>query len=113
MHRLQLLEVCEARCVCPAEEVGNRPGVGLPGVPVADVDGEELDEPAAGVLSGGCHWRRDWGLVAGKDEGVVHRLSVANSPRKCNNIKDVMLCNPIPEKTLCHFEHYLARAFDG
>src|SRR3712207_8809662 len=44
-----------------------------------------------------------------RSEVVCHRFSVAKTSLKCNNIKDVMLYNPVPKKvSICHFEHYLA-----
>src|SRR5688572_28257263 len=91
MHRLQELQVCDACLPQPGEKVGHRPNVGLSGVAVGDVGGEELDEPAVSHLPRRHHGSRDYWLGSGNDEIVWHGSSIPKSCQKCNNIKDVML----------------------
>jgi hypothetical protein len=49
MHRFEALEVAQADCLRPLEEISDGQGVGLSRVAVADVGGEKLDEAAGRV----------------------------------------------------------------
>ena len=50
MHRLHILQPAKTALLAPDEEGARRPGVGRPGVAVADIDGEELEEAPSGPL---------------------------------------------------------------
>jgi hypothetical protein len=90
VDRLEAAELAEAADLAPAEKLGNSPGVGVPGIAVADVGGEELEKAAAGVIAGGGDLRRDQGVGVREGERIVHAMSVANSFPEKKDIKDVM-----------------------
>jgi hypothetical protein len=72
MYRLDLLELVKASAFDPAEKIRDRSSVGLPGVAVADVGGEELEKAAASVRAGGGD--------LGRDQGVGFRAARADCP---------------------------------
>ena len=72
VHRLEAPELAQAPHLAPAEKLGNRLGVGGPGVAVADVGGEELEKTAARVRAGGGD--------LGWDQGVGVRDGRADLP---------------------------------
>jgi hypothetical protein len=53
MHWLDGAELVKAHPLAPAEEIRNRPGVGLPGVGIADIRSEELHKPPGRPFAGG------------------------------------------------------------
>ena len=55
----------EAACLAPAKKSADGPGVGPPGVGVADGGGEEFDEASGGVVAGVGDDGRDDELAAG------------------------------------------------
>ena len=57
MHGLEEPELGQPPALAPAEEVRNGQSIGLPGVAVADVGGEELDEAPGRGLAGGGYLR--------------------------------------------------------
>ena len=90
VHGLEEPELGEPPRLAPAEEVGNRPGVGGPGVAVADVGGEKFEKTAARVRAGGRDLGRDQDVGFGEGELIVHDESVTYLSGKSNPIKDVM-----------------------
>ena len=52
VHRLDIGDTADAVPIAPAEKVTNRPVIGHAGVLVADSGGEELEEPARGLVAG-------------------------------------------------------------
>ena len=67
MQRLDVGDAANAVPVAPAEKVANRPVVSHAGVLVADGGGEELKEPACGVVAGVGDDARHHDAVAGGD----------------------------------------------
>ncbi|MGB9203048.1 MAG: hypothetical protein WCB94_03630 [Terriglobales bacterium] len=53
MHRLDGIKPVKPPPLAPAEELRDRPDVGRSCIGIADIGGEELDEPLGGVLAGG------------------------------------------------------------
>jgi hypothetical protein len=52
VHRLDIAQLPEALALAPVGEVRRGPGVGAPSIGIADVGGEELDEPPGGLRIG-------------------------------------------------------------
>ena len=52
MHRLDGAELVKAHSLAPAEEFSDSPGVGRPGIGIADIGGEEFQIPPARLLTG-------------------------------------------------------------
>jgi hypothetical protein len=74
-HHLRLFEhptVRQPRHLAPLEEVGNRAQVGRPGVAVADVGGEELDEAPGCSLPRGGDLTGNRGALPPNDQLLFH-----------------------------------------
>jgi hypothetical protein len=74
MDRLDALKRRQARLLAPGEEITDRPSIGRPGVPVADVGGEELDEALFRRRAGCGNCRRNRGLVV--DDFTGRKISI-------------------------------------
>jgi hypothetical protein len=61
MHRLDGAELVKAHLLAPAEEICDRPGVGGPGVGIADIRGEEFQKPPDRPIAGGGDLHRQQG----------------------------------------------------
>jgi hypothetical protein len=64
VKRLYIGDAADAVPVAPAEKIANRPVVRHAGVLVADGGGEELEEPARGLITGGGDHARHHDAVA-------------------------------------------------
>ena len=70
MQRLDIGDAADAVPVAPGEKPADRPVVGHAGVLVADGGGEELEEPARGLLAGvGDDARHHDAVASGDGQG--------------------------------------------
>ena len=81
MHRLDGIKTPQPSLLAPAEEFRHRPGIGSPGIGIADIGGEELDKADGGVLSGRGDLHRNDCVGSGNDQVVAHKNIVPFSTK--------------------------------
>jgi hypothetical protein len=83
MHRLDGAELVKAHAPAPAEEIRDRPGIGLPGIGIADIGGEEFHKAAGRPVAGGGDLHRQKGTGPVDDNEVFcHGFSVSHLQEK-------------------------------
>ncbi len=74
VKRLDIGDAADVVPVAPAEKIANRPVVRHAGVLVADGGGEEFEEPARGLITGGGdHARHHDAVASGDGQGPAWR----------------------------------------